>query len=54
MYITSFADNVASFDDWSVWDSINDTPSKVSVQSFEDFYTFDSVKMNVKGFNKDI
>lgn len=54
LYITSFADNVASFDDWSVWDSINDTPSKVSVQSFEDFYTFDSVKMNVKGFNKDI
>lgn len=54
MYITSFANNVASFDDWSVWDSINDTPSKVSVQSFDDFYTFDSVKMNVKGFNKDI
>ncbi len=54
LYITSFADNVASFDDWSVWDSINDTPSKVSVQSFEDFYTFDSIKMNVKGFNKDI
>lgn len=54
LYITSFANNVASFDDWSVWDSINDTPSKVSVQSFDDFYTFDSVKMNVKGFNKDI
>lgn len=54
MYITSFANNVASFDDWSVWDSINDTPSKVSVQSFDDFYTFDSVKMNVKEFNKDI
>lgn len=54
MYITSFANNIASFDDWSVWDNINDTPSKVSVQSFDDFYTFDSVKMNVKGFNKDI
>ena len=54
MYITSFANNVASFDDWSVWDNINDTPSKASVQSFDDFYTFDSVKMNVKGFNKDI
>lgn len=54
LYITSFANNVASFDDWSVWDSINDTPSKVSLQSFDDFYTFDSVKMNVKGFNKDI
>ena len=49
MYITSFANNIASFDDWSVWDSINDTPSKVSVQSFDDFYTFDSVKMNDKG-----
>lgn len=49
MYITSFANNIASFDDWSVWDNINDTPSKVSVQSFDDFYTFDSVKMNDKG-----
>lgn len=49
LYITSFANNIASFDDWSVWDSINDTPSKVSVQSFDDFYTFDSVKMNDKG-----
>ena len=28
---------------------INDTPSKVSVQSYDDFYTFDSVKMNDKG-----
>lgn len=49
LYITSFANNIASFDDWSVWDSINDAPSKVSVQSFDDFYTVDSVKMNVKG-----
>lgn len=49
LYITSFANNIASFDDWSVWDSINDTPSKVSAQSFDDFYTADSVKMNVKG-----
>lgn len=49
MYITSFANNIASFDDWSVWDNINDTPSKVSVLNFDDFYTFDSVKMNVKG-----
>lgn len=54
LYITSFANNIASFDDWSVWDSINDAPSKVSVQSFDDFYTFDSVKMNDKKFNKDI
>ncbi|WP_294771719.1 hypothetical protein [uncultured Eubacterium sp.] len=45
MYITSFANNMASFDDWSVWDSINDTPSKVSVQSFDDFYTFDSISI---------
>lgn len=45
MYITSFANNTASFDDWSVWDNINDTPSKVSVQSFDDFYTFDSISI---------
>ncbi len=45
MYITSFANNIASFDDWSVWDSINDVPSKVSVQSFDDFYTFDSISI---------
>ncbi len=43
LYITSFSNNIASFDDWSVWDSINDTPSKVSVQSFDDFYSFDSI-----------
>lgn len=45
MYITSFANNIASFDNWSVWDSINDTPSKVSVQSFDDFYIFDSISI---------
>lgn len=45
MYITSFANNIASFDDWSVWDSINDTPSKVSVQSIDDFYSFDSMSI---------
>lgn len=45
MCITSFANNIASFDNWSVWDSINDTPSKVSVQSFDDFYTFDSISI---------
>lgn len=28
MYITSFANNIASFDNWSVWDSINDTRQK--------------------------
>lgn len=49
LYIVSFSNNIASFDNWSVWDSINDIPSKVSVQSFDDFYTFDSVKMNDKG-----
>ena len=43
LYIVSFSDKNASFDNWSVWDSINDTPSKVSVQSFDDFYTFDSM-----------
>ena len=46
MYITSFANNIASFDNWSVWDNINDTPSKVSVQSFDDFYTFDSMSIS--------
>lgn len=45
MYITSFANNIARFDNWSVWDSINDTPSKVSVQSFDDFYTVDSISI---------
>lgn len=45
MYITSFANNIASFDNWSVWDNINDAPSKVSVQSFDDFYTFDSISI---------
>ena len=49
LYIVSFSNNIASFDNWSVWDSINDTSSKVSVQSIDDFYTFDSVKMNDKG-----
>ena len=32
MYITSFANNIARFDNWSVWDNINDAPSKVSGQ----------------------
>lgn len=45
MYITSFANNIASFDNWSVWDNIDDTPSKVSVESFDDFYTFDSISV---------
>ena len=51
LYIVSFSNNIASFDNWSVWDSINDTPSKVSVQSFDDFCTVDSVKINDKEFN---
>lgn len=46
MYITSFANNIANFDNWSVWDNINDTPSKVSVQSFDDFYTVDSISIS--------
>lgn len=45
MFITSFANNIASFDNWSVWDNINDTPSKVSAQSFDDFYTFGSTSI---------
>lgn len=39
LYITSFSDNIASFESWSVWDSINDTPSTVSIHSLDDFYT---------------
>ena len=46
MYITSFSGNIANFENWSVWDYINDTPSKVFVQSFDDFYTFDSISMD--------
>lgn len=45
IYIISFSNNVATFDDWSVWDSINDTPSKASIHSLDDFYTFDSISI---------
>lgn len=45
LYIVLFSNKNASFDNWSVWDSVNDTPSKVSVQSIDDFYTFDSIKI---------
>ena len=39
MYITSFSDDTVSFEDWSVWDNINDTPSTVNIHSLDDFYT---------------
>lgn len=45
MYVTAFFDNVANFDNWSVWDNINDTPSKVLVQSVDDFYNFNSISI---------
>ncbi len=48
MYITSFSDDTASFENWSVWDNINDTPSKISVQSVEDFYNFNSISINMR------
>ena len=55
LYITSFsnntASNTASFENWSVWNYINDTPSRVSVQSLDNFYTFDSIKINDEEFN---
>lgn len=51
LYITSFSNNTASFENWSVWNYINDTPSKVSVQSLDNFYTFDSIKINDEEFN---
>lgn len=51
MYITSFFGNVANFDNWSVWDYINDTPSTVNIHSLNDFYTFDSISINSKKIN---
>lgn len=45
MYITSFSDDTASFENWNVWDNINDTPSKILVQSVDGFYTFDSISI---------
>ena len=50
LYITSFSNNTASFENWSVWNYINDTPSRVSVQSLDNFYTFDSIKINDEEF----
>lgn len=51
LYITSFSNNTASFENWSVWNYINDTTSRVSVQSLDNFYTFDSIKINDEEFN---
>ena len=50
LYITSFSNNTASFENWSVWNYINDTPPRVSVQSLDNFYTFDSIKINDEEF----
>ena len=49
--LSSFSNNTASFENWSVWNYINDTPSRVSVQSLDNFYTFDSIKINDEEFN---
>ncbi len=48
LYITSFSNNTASFENWSVWNYINDTPSKVLVQSLDNFYTFDIISINMR------
>lgn len=47
MCITSFSDDTANFENWNVWDNINDTPSTVNVHSLDDFYTFDSISINM-------
>ena len=43
LYITSFSKEVASFEDWGIWDTDYDTPSTTFVKSSDDFYTFDSI-----------
>lgn len=43
LYITSFSKEVASFEDWDIWDTDYDTPSTTFVKSSDDFYTFDSI-----------
>ena len=48
LYTTSFSNNIASFDNWSIWDNINDTPSKTSVQSVDDFYDFNSISNDTR------
>lgn len=48
IYITAFFDDVANFENWSVWDNINDIPSTVNIHSPDDFYTFDSININMR------
>ena len=43
LYITSFSKEVASFEDWDIWDTDYDTSSTTFVKSSDDFYTFDSI-----------
>lgn len=43
LYIISFSKEVASFEDWGIWDTDYDTPSTTFVKSSDDFYTFDSI-----------
>lgn len=43
LYIASFSKEVASFEDWGIWDTDYDTPSTTFVKSSDDFYTFDSI-----------
>lgn len=43
LYVTSFSKEVASFEDWGIWDTDYDTPSTTFVKSSDDFYTFDSI-----------
>ncbi len=47
LYITSFSKDTANFENWSIWDYINDLPSTVNVHSLDDFYTFDSISINM-------
>lgn len=43
LYIVSFSKEVASFEDWEIWDTAYDVPSTTFVKSSDDFYTFDSI-----------
>lgn len=42
-YCVSFSDCFAKFENWGVWDYVNDSPKEVAVQSSDGFYTFDSM-----------
>ena len=43
LYITSFSKEVASFENWDIWDTDYDVPSTTFIKSSDDFYTFDSI-----------